>query len=310
MSPEPPDDCAWHYTSAAGLLGIIESNSLRATSAAFMNDANEMKTGVRALRSSFEKIEDQLSEAEVAIVRKSSLLGESSVFDLFLVSASRDPDLLTLWRSYGVEQVAYSIGFDRSVKLSPREHNDADSHPEPPPGYADDEWDEVDGEPVRLYDSDAVYSFGGTWRDVDYIERGGTPAHTSRIREFIERRERSIEKGSFIVDVGSIADSPVNLEKDSAFKDEQELRIVVELNPSWKFVRYRVSRFGLTPYIELAQTVGEDHVPAAARGRLPIRHIRIGPTTDSATAMRALEHFLDDHGYGEVGISVSDIPYR
>lgn len=228
-----------------------------------------------------------------------------------MISASRDSDLLTLWRNYGGGQVAYSIGFDRSVKLSPREHNDAESHPAPPPGYAADEWDEDgEGRRFRIYDSDATYVFGGFWREVEYVERGGTPAHELRIRDFIEVQKRATAEGSFIVDVGSFADSPVNLEKDSAFKDEQELRIIVQLNPSWKFVKYRTARFGLTPYIELARSVADDYVPKDTEVRLPIRHIRIGPSLDPAAARQALRFFLNDHGYGAVDISVSNIPYR
>jgi hypothetical protein len=33
----------FHYTSAAGLVGIIESQRLRATHAGFLNDASEIK---------------------------------------------------------------------------------------------------------------------------------------------------------------------------------------------------------------------------------------------------------------------------
>lgn len=133
-SLEISNGLAWHYTSAAGLLGIIEGHSLRATSAAFMNDANEMKTGVLALRLAFERMKHTLSDEDRKMAEASSLLRESSVIDSFLVSASSKSDLLTIWRNYGGGQVAYAIGFDRSIKLAPRENIGGEAHPAPPPG--------------------------------------------------------------------------------------------------------------------------------------------------------------------------------
>lgn len=63
---------AWHYTSSAGLRGIIEGNALRAGSAAFMNDANEMRTGVKALRSTYKRIKSSLTEAQREEIERGS----------------------------------------------------------------------------------------------------------------------------------------------------------------------------------------------------------------------------------------------
>lgn len=161
-----------------------------------------------------------------------------------------------------------------------------------------------------MYDSDSIYAFGGTWQDVFYVEREGNAAHEDRVRDFVNARKAAKVKGSLIVDVGSFADSPVNLEKDNAFVDERELRIILELNPSWKFVKHRPTRYGVTPYVDLATSNGDEFVPARARELLPIRHIKIGPSSDPLTAERALRRCLDNNGYGAVDISVSVIPYR
>lgn len=305
-----PDNCAWHYTSASGLQGIVAASALRATSAAFMNDANEMKTGVQALMRSYERLKDELPRDDTALVEESGLFSEASVFNSFLVSASKEPDLLTLWRNYGGGQVAYSIAFDRAAQLVPREQVAGDSHPSPPTNYGSDAYEEVDGVLIRLYDPDQHFVLGGTWREVDYVPSVGTAEHEQRIRDFISSRRRSLAKGGLIANVGHIADSPVNLEKDDGFADEREVRIIVDLNPAWKFVKFRESRFGLIPYIELTASSGDEFATVGADGRLPIRHVRIGPSPDPEHALRSLSLFLENHGYGDVPVSASTIPYR
>ncbi|CAH0165130.1 hypothetical protein [Microbacterium sp. Bi128] len=305
---------AWHYTTSAGLRGIIEANALRASSAAFMNDANEMRTGVRALRSTYERIKSSLTKAECEEIERGSFLQDSVVDKWYLVSASTSRDLLTLWRSYGAG-ASYAIGFDAAVKLHPIEHIAGEAHPSPPPGFYEDAYDEIDGRPVRLYDPDGVGVFGGSWRTVAYVDPKGEKSHEEEIRTFANRRATAAGSGGFFIDLGVFAESDVNYEKDHAFVDERETRIVVEITPSWKFVQYRESRFGLVPFVELGSGAVDAgigrYVPRGAREPLPIREVMIGPSPfDSLAAERALRQSLDDRGYGEVTISRSETPFR
>ncbi|NYJ18495.1 hypothetical protein [Glaciibacter psychrotolerans] len=307
-----PESLAWHYTSSSGLRGIIETNSLRATSAAFMNDANELKTGVGALKKAYERLKSTLADDERGLVERGGLLRESAVFDSFLVSASLDGDLLTLWRYYGNDSVAYSVGFDRDVPLQAREQVGGDQHPSPPPGYHDREWEMIEGQ--RSFtepDPDYVGVFGGNWRPVTYVHRDGSEAHAEYIRKYIGRRQYNDGLNRFFFDVGAFADSPINLEKDNGFSDEREIRIIVDVNPAWKFVKFRENQYGLVPYIELASGSSvEAFVPIGPQLRLPIRHIMVGPTSTPEIAKRALRLFLDNNGYGDVTIGSSEIPFR
>lgn len=89
----------------------------------------------------------------------------------------------------------------------------------------------------------------------------------------------------------------MNYEKDRSFVDERETRIIVEVTPSWKFVQYRESRFGLVPFIELGSgAVGAGfgrYVPHGAREPLPVREVMIGPSPlDSRAAERALRQSI------------------
>jgi len=50
MSATPPEaDLAWHYTSGASLLSILQNDVLWATAAPFLNDAQEIAIGYRRI---------------------------------------------------------------------------------------------------------------------------------------------------------------------------------------------------------------------------------------------------------------------
>ena len=309
-----PEGLAWHYTSAAGLRGIIETHSLRATSAGFMNDANELKTGVATLRRAYERERTRLTEEDQRLIESSGMLLDSAVFSTFLVCASKEADLLTLWRYYGNDNVAYSIGLNQDIPLMPREQVPGAAHPSPPPGYFDYDREELRGTKVRLRPNpDAPGIFGGEWRDVKYVDRTGEESHTEYIRDFIDERNMDVFTPGFWFETGNVDDGPVNVEKDNAFEDEREVRILMEPNPQWKFVKFRESHLGLVPYVELTSSASandEGYVPGDAECRLPIRHIMVGPTRDPQAAEYALRVLLDNSGYGDVTIGSSEIPFR
>jgi hypothetical protein len=275
-----------------------------------MNDANEMKTGVRALSRTYARIKETLTSAEREVVEESGALQERSVDHLFLLSASRRPDLLTLWRNYGGATTPYSIGFDRSIALRPVENAEGRRHPRPPADWGSEGWEETDDGPVRAFDPDAVWIYGGSWNDVVYVDRRGSKSHEEAIRALARDRLEG-KKGSLLVELPDFADSPIYLEKDASFKDEDEVRLILEANPSWKFARFRPGRFGAVPYIDLSHSLEPGpFIPKRADRMLPIREIWIGPTFDPPTAKRALDSLLHVTGYGDVHVRVTATPYR
>lgn len=276
-----------------------------------MNDANEMKTGVRALNRTYKRIGDSFSAAERNAIEDSGALHERSVDHLFLLSASRRPDLLTLWRNYGGSTTPYAIGLDRTIPLRPLEAVEGRRHPRPPENWDSEGWEEGTDGPLRAYDPDHEWVFGGQWNDVVYVDRRGAQSHEQSLRALARDRLDGQERGSFLVELPDFADSPVYLEKDASFADEDEVRLVVEANPSWKFVQFRGSRFGVVPYIELSASDERGrYIPAKAERMLPIREVWVGPTADAVTARRALENLLHVTGYGDVNVRSTSIPYR
>ena len=60
---EPPREL-FHYTTVNGLLGILESKSLRATHAQFSNDSEEMTHGIELIGEQVEELEKTLPEGK------------------------------------------------------------------------------------------------------------------------------------------------------------------------------------------------------------------------------------------------------
>ena len=283
-----------------------------------MNDANELRTGVTALKMAYEREKPNLTDEEQRQLESIGLLHDSAVYNSFLVSASEDHDLLTLWRFYGNAQVAYSLGFDRDVPLMPREQVRGHAHPSPPPDYRDYDWMLVDARRQKIGpDPDSCRVMGGRWKVVTYVNRDGEHSHTEYIRSRLEKLQSDMAVQMWL-EFGGNEDNPfnfeqINLEKDSGFMDEREVRILVDLNPDWKFVKFRETQFGLVPYIELTTSAAADDrgfVPVDADCRLPICHIVVGPTGNAEAAKYALRLFLDNAGYGDVTIGSSEIPFR
>jgi hypothetical protein len=104
----------YHYTDAAGLLGIISSNRLWATDASFLNDPSEgqlfperiiafMREKVGGLTPSEERIVIQIENGFNKYPRPTHA---------FTISFCDDGDLLSQWRGYASFGSGYAIGFD------------------------------------------------------------------------------------------------------------------------------------------------------------------------------------------------------
>jgi len=315
-------DEAWHYTTAAGLLNIVRHNRLWASSAAFMNDASEIKTGKRALQDAAAARQPPLEDWQLNALRVLGVLTDGKPDKVFLLSASVEGDALTLWRSYGQgTEAEYAIRIDPLVGLTPVVQNVLEQHPSPPPGWGDEveDWTER-GEPIPGPDPDQPYTWGGDWDAVQYLNEDSTlaPDELERIvRELRPPRSGRLSIpliGDYFTEI-----DPSVLFKNTGFKDEREVRVTWTVNPWWKFVLYRASRFGVTPYIEVAAHDGTEPSDLERErsllmphrvGRLPLMSVRIGPTRATESAEHALRQLLDAHGYGETSIVTSSAPYR
>lgn len=315
-----PVTAAWHYTTSAGLLNILSTHRLWASSAAFMNDVDEIRTGRSAVR---EELAVRVSEDwQLKQLHMIGVMDDGQPDGLFLLSASSDGDALTLWRSYGMgTEAEYALELDPTVPLAPVVQNVAASHPSPPPGWGEEIIDYTDdGDPIPGPDPDVPFVWGGTWGTVRYLRAGSTWAaeEADRIIDRLRKPRPGRITIPFVGDYFTGID-PTVLFKNPGFGDEREVRTTWTVHPWWKFVLYRPSRFGVTPYIEVAAAASEP-VPVLDEpepllqptnvGKLPLRSVRIGPTRRDPNAVKALRQLLDARGYGSVDILESAAPYR
>ncbi len=111
----------WHYTDAAGLTGIIRENVLRASSTAFMNDHQELRTGTDLLQGLLSHHGPNLDSRVVEDVQK--MVCSATIQDrykTFVVCACKDANNLTMWRNYTGPDVGFAVGLSPNKALSVR----------------------------------------------------------------------------------------------------------------------------------------------------------------------------------------------
>ena len=101
----------------------------------------------------------------------------------------------------------------------------------------------------------------------------------------------------------SIFNIVVCIIKHPAFEEENEYRQIYQPATSTLSLvtKYRMGRFGLTPYVEIEFPHKE---------KLPIQSIMIGPCRDPDSEVRSLRLMLAEHGYSDVEVFTSGIPLR
>ncbi|PZE33596.1 hypothetical protein [Curtobacterium sp. MCLR17_055] len=299
-----------HYTSADGLLSILRSGTLWATSATFMNDSEEMQTGATAFAGLLESRREDLTEDEIEHIEASGLVTGTGAFGNFLLSAATDPDKLTLWRNYGVSEVAYSVELDPATRLVPLAQVSGDAHPSPPAGYFDREYQTDPETGDRLSEDphpDTLACMGGGWRKVTYVTGPEDPTIADHFERDLEQYRARQGQPGFWIPRYMLTNSALDFIKDAGFADESEVRSVHWVNPWWKFVRYRAGRFGVTPYIELT-TMDESEDFATSAGKLPIKSVTVGPNAPTG-AKQAARALLQSYGY-DAPVQRSKTPYR
>ncbi len=280
----------YHYTDAAGLLGIISSNRLWATDASFLNDPSEgllfperiidfMRQKLCGLRSPEEKIIIQVEEG----LRK-----QSKPVNAFTISFCDDGDLLSQWRGYGSIGSGYAIGFDQKILAL-----------------------------VQL----------GHLVEVRYDFEGIQEMALDLLSIFVEAApnwcptilERFCEEAALAIRYLSLGF------KSAGYREERETQILTHTNDKAGHpfevmapLKFRVRGADIVPYVSLAPNVlpGSDGSPPRLPKsdehppRLPIRQIVTGPGVDYLRNKSSLERLLAAHGYDGVEIVQSLIPLR
>jgi hypothetical protein len=292
MADEADSHLRWHYTSAAGLLGILESQTLFATDARFLNDEKEIEYArphvlemlieeeglasasgnarrARGLRQCIEHIDAELPKSRV-----------------YTVCFCEKGNLLSQWRSYGANQ-GYALGFDLTRARTQEPYN----YQCVKVFYGVDEAKVFLRNEIEAFPANDASSH--SWADM--------ASHLF---------QRIIPSMAFV--------------KVKAFEEEQEWRIVLSPNGdglgAWAPLKMRTAPIGLVPYIELpiSWRGAPDGVRSGFGGSdsdgpgIPLVAVRVGPGQNSPLRAEAVRILLRKMGYaeGEVQVTESDIPLR
>jgi hypothetical protein len=345
MSLLKPRGLLYHYTTIEGFLGILESDSIRATHIRYMNDSQEFidalehtEALVDELVSEFDRCQADFRQAlsytgdllcgEFEKLRESLRVGLGGFLgsmnsplskrnSAYVVSFTDDAaqastavsspgDRLSQWRAYGGGGKGISLGFDHSALYGGR------------PGEA---WNSggctafllnclyTQGEKRAALKSVAdilMPSFRKFW-EASGMTQESLNEHES---SYVAFRQQAIF--GWVINASTF--------KNPTFSEEKEWRIVI-LGPGSKpstgskkeselSVRFRSGPLGITPYLQLPLLLSSSSSP--------LRRIVVGPNPHMQESVKAVEMILEDRGIeirneerpNGLEIEPSEIPYR
>lgn len=260
----------FHYTTSAGLLGIVESRSLFATDVRFMNDRTEIAFGAERFRQALVNGDVSMTDEERDRILN-ALDHLLDWFRAFAVCFCADGDLLSQWRGYGADG-GYAIGF-RSESLSTVEG---------PGPYAvmqdGDAWAVVKGEKAA------------TLAPVHYLgpESRGVTVEFGFSQENLKLASAGLLR-SFV------------FTKDPGFAEEREWRLMWATfrENAAKKASHRLGPSGIVvPYLPLRYD------------REAVTEVVVGPGPHSELRAEAVQSLLDAQELENVRVRESGVPLR
>lgn len=301
--PIPTD--IYHYTSAAGLAGILSGSSIYGTHMAYLNDAEEMVYGLEISREIFAPGSGIMTAAAVndpkyvrSIRDVLSRLQSEVAANLtdrrrypFVSCFSAKGDQLSQWRGYA-DDGGYAIRFDGKLLRRSiwRELENGESKPDP---FTD----------VReIYDlKQVVYGKTGGSRYVKDVVDALIPAI---LNQCDEPEDSSRDRLGFEYEYDLIRlEETMALIKNPAFKEEREFRLTAYIPAALhdKPCFFSApSRIGLIPRVKLKFD------PRCVTG------VVIGPGEFKKVRGESVEDFIDAHrrDYPFAEVLYSNVPYR
>jgi len=292
MPERVASDLIWHYTSSAGVLGMLQSRGLWVSSVKSMNDSGEVTHGFEFMETRWIRTKDLYRHHELieSIVRSG---GDSIQDDLFVACASTIGDSLSQFRAYG----SYAVGINVGVPLrAARKRED------------------VDTRIVTTSDLEADTALNNGWRPVLYTEVQKADL-VDRFFRYLDGKGDAWPKADDGTDAASYEASVATSQfvavaahlKHEAFADEREVRLFAQMSLTNPAVEVRDGRLGLTPFLIAQPDPGVDN---AQPFQTMMNAARIGPgTIDAAAALDGLKMALKKFGLS-ISAEALEIPLR
>lgn len=322
-------DLVWHYTDAAGMLSILRTDTVWATSSEFLNDRGEVQLGHQLAEERMQeraRLEpDSIYGRLGALLRQDRESGSRPEPDdagaiFFVLSASSAPDSLAMWRNYGGAGESYAIGLDPTQPLRVLGEIEGGES-------SLDEGGRLRRKPWRA----VHYDRAAQLRLIDHVldDRADTVEQLRQVagdvsgggavddlRELLPPAQRDELERMF----GELEDVLL-LIKHPGFIDEDEVRASYVLwlqgdraramHALRNVIQYRASRYGLAPYLRLTGPGDDPEALLSARPcRLPIRAVTVSPSAHGAAAEQSVRDLLAAGGRADVPVTRSGIPFR
>ncbi len=277
LDKEPAPDSLFHYTSAAGLLGILGDHKLRFSDASFCNDGSESVYGVSLVSESLDRFtKDMEPELKIGAERlKDEVAHAMAFFQPVVFCMSSENNLLNQWRDYGNDVVPYSIEFDPGALCAWKDFN------------------------FPVYLSRVVYDLA---EQIPLINEM-IASMFNKAKHLFGIELTDVEQADVYKSAATELCWLVCRFKNRAFSAEKEWRLISHL-PDLRQQReasYRTSSLGVVPYYEYFKPDPE--------ARLPVRSVTVGPSPYAEVSLAALNRFLFDKRYPVLS-QYSTIPIR
>lgn len=109
LSKKPPKKL-YHYTTANGIVGIFTTKTIWATNIHHLNDSTEFTYAIDLTNSLIEELYSESENKEILEYIQNYIKTVRKVH-VSVISLTKDPDLLSMWRAYSNHTNGYSLGF-------------------------------------------------------------------------------------------------------------------------------------------------------------------------------------------------------
>jgi hypothetical protein len=271
MWSERPVAPLYHYTSPAGLLGIIETKSLWASGIQYLNDTAEYKHMALILQDllkrRLEKEQGPWNDLYRLLLRGESVYLDKTVF---VSSLSEAKDLLSQWRAYCPTGGGFSIGFDHKLIMRQAKKQNF--------CLLKCEYDATNQKAI----CDELISDGCRAAD----EAVTTYSKSAAPHKYGKKSIQTVGLWHRIIEP-SIRFAPAL--KNPSFQEEREWRLVRNpFDTPDSQVRFRPSKYAVIPYREFS--LADKNRP------LHFEEIIIGPNPDPIQARKSVEYLLEAKG--------------
>jgi Protein of unknown function (DUF2971) len=271
LSRKPPE-ILYHYTTQAGLMGIIREKEIWATHTQHLNDRSEYLHALgmtsHALDRKIRREKDTTRKALLVDMRQ--VIEGNESMNVAVCSFSEDRDSLSQWRAYGSSASGFAIGI-AGKSLA----------------------DAVNREQFHLV-------------QCLYKEREQARLMESLINLVLEENLQSRREEDDLIKGGNLRAylhrfAPII--KNACFSEEKEWRIISHpLSCRNKRYTYRQGSSMIIPYYRFPL--------ADEGGNLHINEIIVGPTIHVQQSMGSVDSFLVSQGLRNVPVTASGVPYR